>query len=77
MCSYTHVDSCMLVEQSRQLQKLLCVFVHTHNKVVLSWQVYLGRDRAKEFVFCVGSSEAEVKCDIGMGLSFHPSSGLG
>lgn len=49
MCSYTHHgNSCVLVEQSRQLQKLLCAFV----PVVLSWQVYLGREGAKSFVFC-------------------------
>lgn len=49
MCFYTHDgDSCVLVEQSRQLQKLLCSFI----PVALSWQVCLGREGAKGFVFC-------------------------
>lgn len=74
--THFHSDSRVQVEQKRQLQKLLCTFM----PVVLSWEVLLGKfclvgkERGQlSFVVLV---EAEVRCAMGMGLPFHPNTGM-
>lgn len=70
MYFYTHDgDSCVLREQSRQLQK----HIHTGGAFLasLSWQ---GRSKGICLLWCF--FEAEVRRDTGMGLSDHPTTGM-